>query len=296
MKSNNTYFNLLASFAYLHKSKDFTESLFGAHENGIANVMIDSGAFTLFNAKQNRDWLTVDSYCDFLEKYQYKCEKYVMLDVIGDDDASKANYELMLKRDFNPMFVYTMADNDITYLKHAVENNPHVCVAGGVTSKGDWIKQRFQQVYKETNGLIHGLGYVTYPNMYQLPLHSVDSSSWLQSGLVYGTIPYFDNGMKGIAYKDILKRKKKMPIQLIRQFEKHNISPKMFSDLENHKGNRSIAFMMSILAFIEYQKVSNRAGVRLFLAVASYDQMRALLYVQEHLESENLTYQNFQKS
>jgi hypothetical protein len=294
-KSNDTYLNILVSYAYLEKSKEFTHLAINSSLRGEANVMIDSGAFTLFNAKGNRSWLTIDNYCHFLEQYGEKLEKYVMLDVIGNEQQSKINYELMLKRGFNPMFVFTMADNDYSYLKDAVNNNAHLCVAGGVTTKGDWIVKRFQDVYNHTSAKIHGLGYVTYPNIYKLPLHSVDSSSWIQASQMYGNIPYFQNGLKNVSYRDILTKKTKLPLLLIELFEMLKITPKIFSSLNSHKGSRSIGFLLSIIAHIEYQKYSKIQGVNLFLATCNKSQICALLYVNEHYNLGTLTYENFKK-
>lgn len=187
---NNVSFNILASYAYLNNDKVFCDWCFGLHKDGIANVMIDSGAFTLHNAKQKRDWLTVDNYCRFLEKYENYCEKYVMLDVVGNDIQSKKNYELMVSRGFEPMFVFTMFDKDWQYLNETLGTNPNICVAGGVTTKGDWMTKRFQDVSVHTGkrAKVHGLGYVTFPKMFQVPLVSVDSSSWKQAALCYGTL------------------------------------------------------------------------------------------------------------
>lgn len=291
--SNNTHLNILASFAYLGKSKPFTELIFNLSKNNVANIMIDSGAFTLFNAKKNESWLNLDGYCKFLDIYGHLCEKYVMLDVIGDDDKSKINYELMIQRGFNPMFVFTMADNDYRYLKEAVIKNPNVCVAGGVTTKGDWMTKRFQDVYLKTNAKIHGLGYVTYPKIFQLPLKSVDSSSWIQASQVYGIINFFDNGLKSLSYKDILTKKKKIPEKLMIILEKIKISPKIFSDLNNHKGSKSIANLCGVIAYIEYQKLSKRLGVDLFLAAANELQIKQLVYINEEYSKGTLTYEKF---
>ena len=293
MISNNTHFNILVSFAYLGKSKSFCNSIFSLSEQGIANVMIDSGAFTLFNAKEKKGWLNLDGYCDFLDTYSHKVEKYVMLDVIGNDEASKQNYEIMLNRGYNPMFVFTIADNDYTYLKDAVNNNAHLCVAGGVTTKGDWMTKRFQDVYSKTQAKIHGLGYVTYPKIYQLPLHSIDSSSWIQATQVYGTIPWFDNGMKGISYRDVLTKKKKIPIKLIELLEKFKISPNEFSNLNNHKGGLSIGNLLGIVAYIEYQKLSKRNNKNLFLAAANEKQIKDLAYINIEYEKGTLTYEKY---
>lgn len=295
MKLNNTHLNILASYAYLGKSKTFSDALINQSQLGTMNVMLDSGAFTLFNAKQKREWLTLDNYCKYINQYGHLIEKYVMLDVIGNDDASKVNYEKMIKRDLNPMFVYTMADDDYNYLKDATKKNKHICVAGGVTTKGDWIKKRFQDVYKHTNGLIHGLGYVSYPSMYQLPIHSVDSSSWIQSSQVYGILSYFDNGMKGVAYKDVLKRVKKLPIQLIKLLEELKINPKQFSNLDNHKGARSIAALINLISYLEYQKYSKRLGIKLFLAINNVRSINDIIFVNEEYNQGTLNFSKWQK-
>lgn len=293
MKSNDTHLNILISYAYAGKNKSFNDLIVGESLNGTANVMLDSGAFTLFNAKQKRDWLTLDSYCRYLDDNAHKVEKYVMLDVIGNDEASKYNYEEMLRREYNPMFVFTMADNDFGYLKSAALNNEHICVAGGVTTKGDWLTKRIQDVYNHTQSKIHALGYVTFPKMYQLPLHSVDSSSWVQSSQVYGILNYFDEGMKGLSYRDILTRKKPVPTKLQLIFEQLKITPKMFSNLENHKGSKSIATLINTIAYIEYQKYSKRLGINLFLAIANRQQAKIVLYLDEQMAKGTMTYEKF---
>lgn len=210
---NNVSFNILASYAYLNNDKVFCDWCFGLHKDGIANVMIDSGAFTLHNAKQKRDWLTVDNYCRFLEKYENYCEKYVMLDVVGNDIQSKKNYELMVSRGFEPMFVLTMFDKDWQYLNETLGTNPNICVAGGVTTKGDWMTKRFQDVSVHTGkrAKVHGLGYVTFPKMFQVPLVSVDSSSLEASCTLLRNIKLlYATRSEGYALQGYFKKRRKM--------------------------------------------------------------------------------------
>jgi CRISPR/Cas system CSM-associated protein Csm4 (group 5 of RAMP superfamily) len=155
------------------------------------------------------------------------------------------------------------------------------------------MTKRFQDVYKQTNALIHGLGYVTYPKIFQLPLHSVDSSSWIQASQIYGAICYFDNGMKGVQYSDILKNKKKLPYQLQSLFERFEITPKMLLNIENSKGNKSIQSMLSIIAYLEYQKLSKRKDLNLFLAVSNNSQLNSILNINEMYNTDKLTYERF---
>jgi len=294
VKSNNTHLNLLISYAYCGKSKTFNDLVVGESMKGIANVMIDSGAFTIYNAKKVSK-LNLDSYCKYLEDNAHKVEKYVMLDVVKDKEKTKANYETMLDRGFNPMFVFTEYDDDWAYVKRAVKNQPHLCVAGGVTNRGEWMLKRYQDVYRNTKALIHGLGFVQYNDIFRLPLHSVDSSSWVQTSQVYGILSYFNGKIKGIAYRDILTRKKKMPERLQKIMEELKVTPKVFSSIENHKGSKSIGVLLNTISYIEYQKYANRLGLNLFLAIANASQANTILYLNEELTKGTLTYEKFKK-
>lgn len=297
MASNDTWFNILVSYAWLGGSGNFTKNVFQSHRDKEINLMIDSGAFTLFNAPNNKSYkhIDLDQYCNFLSIYGNDCEKYVMLDKIADEKQSKENYEEMIRRGLNPMFVFTMYDKDYSYLNDAVTLNPDVCVAGGVTTKGDWIRKRFQDVYLRTGNTarIHGLGYVTYPDMFRLPLKSVDSSSWAQSSMMYGTLCWFDNGLKSSSYMDILKKKKVMAPKLIENLEKYKISPKDFSDLSNHRGGVNIALLLSMTAWFEYQKVAKRQGLDLYISIGGDGQLNQLKWINEEYNKGTLTYEKY---
>ena len=294
MKSNNTHLNLLMSYAYCGKSNSFNEIMVTESMQGNCNLMIDSGAFTIHNSK-TKSKLNLDSYCKYLELNAHKVEKYVMLDVIRNDSKTKMNYETMLQRGLNPMFVFTEQDNDWDYLKNAVKNQRHLCVAGGVANKGNWMFKRYQDVYNKTGADIHGLGFVKYPEMYQLPLHSVDSSTWIQSSQVYGRISHFDNGIKNEPYKEYITGRKKLPILLKRKLEEFEITPKMFLDIENHKGGKSIATLINTNAFIEYQIYSKKLGVNLFLAVNNTAQAKNIFTLNEAMNKKTLTYEKYKQ-
>lgn len=294
MKSNNTYLNILASYAYIGNSKPFNQLFINASKSGMINAMVDSGAHTIHNAKSKKG-LNLDGYCRYLDANAEYVEKYVMLDVIKNEKETKRNYETMISRGYNPMYVFTEFDNDFSYVADAVKNNRHLCVAGGVSTKSDWMKHRYKKVFKLTNALIHGLGFVAYPAMYQVPLHSVDSSSWIQSCQVYGNIPIFDDGLKTCAYKDLLTGKKKFPNKLIKVLEQGKITPKLFLDRNSHRGQNSIGTFVSIYSYIEYQKYSKTNNLNLFLAVANQNQLKQIMYIAEHYDKGSLTYDNFKK-
>lgn len=257
MTQNDTYLNLLASYAYLGPNKDFTDSFFGLHRSGKANAMIDCGAFTLHNAKQAREWLTLDNYCDFLGTWGDCCEKYVMLDVVGNAPQSKANYEVMVRRGFRPMFVLTMFDKEWDYVRQTMGVNEDICVAGGVTVKNDWLIKRFQDTVRYTDGRakIHGLGYVTFPNIIRAPIVSGDSSSWIAQPQRFGCVNVFvpGKGLKAQLYKEIWAGKKMLP-EMKTMLNEIEVTPAEFVDKRNHTGSASIGTLSSIISYIGYSK------------------------------------------
>ena len=290
----DTHLNILISYAYM-TSEDFCARVQQLVEQRRINVMIDSGAFTKHNAKGDFSHINVDDYCKFLERYGELAEKYVMLDVVGNAEASKRNYEAMIERGLRPMFVMTMFDKDYSYMREAVRLNPHLCVAGGVTTKSDWLIKRFQDIYRYSNqeAKIHGLGYVTFPKMLQLPIFSVDSSSWKAASLRFGNLQYFNNGLKSINYREVLHGKAKLTFEQQQVLANLRVTPKMFCNLQYHKGNYSMESLGGILANVTLQKVCKRQHLDFFLAVNNLADIEKILYVNDHIN--DLDYEKYRK-
>lgn len=253
--TNETNLNVLVSFARSYKSKKFNSTIKSAAADGKINLMIDSGAFTIFNSPKDTSHISVDSYCEYLAEMGPYAEKYVMLDVIGNAKDSRANYEKMVSKGLLPMYVATMFDTDYAYISSCLDINPNICVAGGATTKGKWMQKRFQDVflYTGSKAKIHGLAYVTIPDMFRLPLASVDSSSW-SSGKRFGTGFVYQRNGKRLTYNwaDFVKHGKQLPTELIQAFEKSGITPAMFFNPQYHAGNKSIEFYLGLLCTIDY--------------------------------------------
>lgn len=271
----------MVSYAYLGKSPSFLDLLIKYVSNGTINLMIDSGAFTAYNGRLERSYINVEEYSQFLHSYAKYSEKYVMLDVVGNAVKSKENYEQMLAKGLNPMFVVTMFDNDYDYIRQAVNQNPNICVAGGATTKSDWMTNRFINVYNETSGKakIHGLAYVTFPRMLQLPLKSVDSASWKLSALRFGNIAFFNKGLKSINYNDVFKGREKLSEHQIRILHKLGVTVDEFKNLKYHKGNYLIACYSNIYANILMQKYCMDRGLDFFLSISNSRDLKKYIYV-----------------
>ena len=292
---NKTHLNVLVSYAYLAKDEKLMSKLKELTTQGTVNLMIDSGAFTRHNSKQDMNHINVADYSEWLKDMKNYCEKYVMLDVIGNAPQSRKNYEQMLDAGLNPMYVATIFDKDFDYIRHAVELNPDICVAGGATDKSLWMTRRYQEVYRETHGKarMHGLGYTSFPRMLQHKLRSVDSSSWKAGALRFGQFAYFDKGIKGFNSTDILKRGKKLTMPQIKALSELGVTPQMFAQEHFHRGNASIEALSAVKANVEMQKYCKRHGLNFFMAISNTQDLNKIVYVDENIR--DLSYEKFRK-
>lgn len=244
--------------------------------------MFDSGAFSAFNSKTGINHITLSNYIDFLHTFGRYAEKYVMLDAIGNATQTRENYLQMLKANLNPMWVVTMYDNDYNFLRTAVSNNQHICVAGGATTKGEWMSQKFLRIFKESEekAKIHGLAYVTTPNIYRLPLASIDSSTWTSGGR-YGWLCCWNTARQKfdrVCFKDL--KTKPIPSFLLSSMNEIGIT---IDDLDRKKdlAPRQIADKITSLGYIKFQESAYARGRKLFLAIGNREQLQLYLNVLE---------------
>ena len=88
------------------------------------------------------------------------------------------------------------------------------------------------------------------------------------------------------------KRVKKLPIQLIKLLEELKINPKQFSNLDNHKGARSIAALINLISYLKYQKYSQRLGIKLFLAINNVRSINDIIFVNEVYNAVSISFQS----
>lgn len=275
LKSNKL--SVLYSYAYLKSDRYLEQVLLILSEQGYINLLIDSGAFTAYMAGKP---INLTEYIEACHRYKDRCFQYVMLDVLRDKVKSKENFKEMIRAGLNPMGVLTV-DEDVEECKFYTTYNDCLGVPGGTQTKGDWIKKRFQDVDRITKGKakIHGLGYVKFPHLYQLPLYTVDSSTWV-GGQKFGKITYFD-GKRGLVTYTVKEFRNelfhKIPINIRLKWINMGFKVKDIIEDKYFKGSHSFNKYVTIEAYLDFAKYSQLYNTNFFFVCEGFHWLACLV-------------------
>lgn len=268
--------NLLYSYAYLRKGRR-GKSLTQFEEYMLAltpyiDILVDSGAFTDYMAKRKalsegrqHTPISVEEYSAACKVYHGRVWQYIMLDVIQNIDASRQNLNVMVGAGLRPMPVFIYPES-YEVVPELVEINPHICVAGGVDARRQFAWQRYQTTYKtsDNKARIHALGFVKHPDIFQLPLASVDSSSWCSGGR-FGNISHYTPraGFTSLQWREVTQERQP---SLWRHLQRCGIKPSDLSDPEMHRSTYGIPAMTQTFAYIQLHQHCHQHGFRYFFA------------------------------
>lgn len=158
------------------------------------HIFLDSGAFSAFTQK---DAIDLDEYIDFVKEHKDKLEVYVVLDVIGDAEASWRNQAKMEKAGLRPLPVYHIGE-PLRYLQRCIDGYEYFCigttavsVGGGMNTRVPFVDRCFSIICDTPDRMpkakVHGLGMMHPDFIWKYPWYSVDASTWkLNTG--YGII------------------------------------------------------------------------------------------------------------
>lgn len=217
--------NMLISYHYFKDIMMFEDFTGGWYPE---NLIIDSGAFSVWTAKGVIDIDKYIAYCKDVKKAvedhnnTVSIDKqtnvyFVNLDVLPgnfgiyptkhqrEESASKGwtNMEYMEMHGIKVIHVFHQHE-DFEILKRLMKVQEYIGISPAndesQKSKNEWMAKCFSIV--KTNVKCHGFAVTSVPTLLKFPFFSADSSSWVQ-GAKYAAIPTFKNGkMNSIRYKD----------------------------------------------------------------------------------------------
>lgn len=183
-----------------------------ANERNIP-VLLDSGAYSAFTQNKVID---VYEYISFCKEHSSKFEHIVGLDVIGNPDETRKNWDIMISEGVNCWPTFHI-DCEFDNLEYFLRNSNYIALGiAGQKSARNKLQKWFDDCFKLRNKInpdckIHGFAISSSSLMSKFPFYSCDSTSWMK-GQTRGLL-IVNEGKKLAQYlrHDWHKAKKEIP-------------------------------------------------------------------------------------
>jgi hypothetical protein len=269
--------NLLFSYAFAREDPLF-ECMISAFSD-MTDVFIDSGAFTAWKTGHQ---IRLEDYMKFCHKYKDKAWGYIQLDVIKDSVGTAKNLDIMYQEGLKPVPVLQVCD-PAERCVDLIKYNKKIAISGGAIDgvRINDIIDKFNEAYKLTNGeiKIHGLGYTRVSNLFDLPLASVDSSTYM-AGTRYGRFMRLINGkINSINFAGMKAQTSWFDEECVRFMSRCGITMKDINTKKFRQGLDSFMSLAGVFAYLKLIKYSEERGKKFFLCILTYDNLVAIASV-----------------
>lgn len=247
------------------------------------NLLVDSGAFTAWKAGKP---IELSTYMKFLKSLPFKPFGYFMLDVIGDAEKTKINYETMLEHGFDPIPIFTRGES-FDELESYYEKTDYIAIGGLVGTQGNhgFVKALMKRIGSRR---VHLLGYTNQMLVQHFKPYSIDSSSW-SSSIRYAVLKLYAGGGRWVT---INKKKLSAPTpdpMLFKILAQYDVDYHELAESKNWKNSGRGLYTIETLAyrsFVRYSlEVERAVGTKYFLALCDQAQVRqthdAYLWVKQ---------------
>ena len=163
------------------------------------DLFLDSGAFTAFS--KNVD-ISVDRYAAFINKYGHLFTCISNLDdTHKNEKLSYDNLRALESNGCRVCPVFHTREDPRWLVRYLDEGYPYIFIGGMVPETTawltGWLDDLFARYLCDTQGMprvrLHGFGLTDQKLMFRYPWYSVDSSSWLMTG-VFGACMFYVRG------------------------------------------------------------------------------------------------------
>ena len=184
-----------------------TKDLLASAERSL-DLFLDSGAYTAFTKGVD---INVDSYASFINEY-----KDVFTCISNLDDTSKNekksydNQKALESLGCSPCPVFHTHEDPKWLKKYIDEGYEYIFIGGMVPETTKWLRvwldDLFDKYLTNTDGTpnvkLHGFGLTDQNLMFRYPWHSVDSTSWLMTGIFGGCVFQTGRGIIKVTFSN----------------------------------------------------------------------------------------------
>lgn len=251
--------NALIAFPYLKAS--LIKALLPVQDR--LRLLIDSGAFTAWKSGKA---IKLDDYCRFIEALPFTPWRYFSLDMIGDPAGTLRNYELMRKRGFTPIPVFTRGE-DLSVIDDYYKTSDVVGVGGLVGTPGNkgFVNGVMKRIGKRR---VHWLGFTSLPFIRAYRPYMCDTASW-ESGAQFATFRlYLGDGVLRVMNKNTFRSAP--PREILTAIKSYGLEPMDFRTNGGWAGslssNRTLNAASAVRLSLDVQK---HVGTLFFLALTT---------------------------
>lgn len=245
--------------AYPYMSPDKLERV--AELGSELDLFIDSGAFTAWQARKE---IRLQDYCDFLHRLPVRPECYVALDVVGNPQRTRENFDEMLKQGLRPVPVWTRGDTPES-LEHYFTHSDTVAL-GGLAKLGTNPVPYLMATRKLTRGRkVHLFGMTRLNLIKALRPYSCDSSSFTMAARYGRCAVYMGGGrMQLVSRQDFLRQP---PAAVVAALGRMGFDLLALRHDESWRGRGSLSSAITIASWLLLSRdVQRHCGTKLYLA------------------------------
>jgi hypothetical protein len=195
----------LFSYWYHHEGDQPSQYVVDASEKYKLDLFLDSGAFTAFTQKVQ---IKIEDYAKYWHNVQQRFTVCSSLDAIGDPAKT---YEHL--KDLESLGCYVQpvyhAREPVEWLcRYIDEGYDYIFIGGMVPETTGWLRGWLDGLF--TNYLcyrdgtprvkLHGFGLTDQALMFRYPWHSVDSTSWIFTGMFGNCVFMTETGLEKVTF------------------------------------------------------------------------------------------------
>lgn len=229
----------------------------------VVRFVMDSGAFQA--AKANHKGINLDTYCSFVEDMPVKPWRYFMLDVIGDTQRTRSNYEAMLDRGLSPMAIFTRGESR-EVLEHYYATSEVIGV-GGMVDTPRWYA--FVNALTKAAGErhLHWLGFTRLNYLKHYRPYMCDSAAWVNGSRFGGLRLYMGHGQMTVLLRTKFAEQIRDP-RIEARIRHFGFEPMALRNYSAWGGLRSIGRQLSAVSALAFSlDVQRNLGTLLFNAI-----------------------------
>ncbi|MEI6439047.1 MAG: hypothetical protein WCO83_02470 [Alphaproteobacteria bacterium] len=263
----NPPLNILVAYPYV--TKGVISALLDLPEG--SRFLLDCGAFTAWAGGKP---IALDDYCRFIETLPITPWRYFALDVIGDPEATRVNYEIMLDRGFKPVPILTPGES-LDVMDSYWETSEVVGI-GGLTGMGPKKHGYVRALVRHAAGRkLHLLGYTSPKWLMHHRPYMCDASTW-ESGARYGALNLYMGGGRfaAITKADFAQRP---ATEILDRIQALGVDPYAMAKNAAWSGGNSCSRNLGAASWVAYSMDLERTlGTKLFLANAQEYSLRII--------------------